>query len=73
MMTNNVAVLKGYTEEVIAYGDGINLSLLIKPDTDIDDVFKAWDSDEQEFVNVNGWMFTFEEVGVVIETINTQA
>ena len=61
-MTDNVAVLQGYTKEVMAYGGGIDLFLLIKPETDIDGVFTAWDSDMQEFINVNGWLFIIEEL-----------
>ena len=61
-MTNKVAVLRGYTKQVMAYGDEVDLSLLVKPDTDTDGVFHAWDSDEQEFINVRGWMFCLEEM-----------
>jgi len=59
-MTDNVAILQGYTEEVYAESLEHGLNLLIKPDTDLDDCFKAWDTDGQEFVRINGWMFTIE-------------
>ncbi len=59
-MTDNVATLEGFTKEVFASSDGCDLYLLVKPDTDFDDRFKAWDSDNQEWLMVNGWLFTFE-------------
>ncbi len=60
-MSDNVAVLDGFTREVVAESDTMTLCLLVKPDTDFDDAFKAWDMDEQEFIRVNGWLFTVEE------------
>jgi hypothetical protein len=60
-MGDNAAVLDGYTREVIAYGAGYELYLLVKPDTDLDSTFKAWDTDNQVFIRVNGWLFTIEE------------
>ena len=60
-MTDNVAVLDGYTREVNADCIEHNLDLLIKPDTDLDGTFRAWDMHGQEFIRVNGWLFTFEE------------
>lgn len=60
-MTDNVAVLDGYTREVFATTGAIDLYLLIKPDADLDGTFRAWDMDEQEFVRVNGWLFIIED------------
>ena len=57
-MTDNVAVLEGYTEEVCLACDIADLCLLVKPGTNLESEFKAWDMDEQEFIVVNGWMFT---------------
>ena len=54
------AILDGYTLEVIASCDDFDLYLLIKPGTDLDSTFRAWDTDEQELIAVNGWLFTFE-------------
>lgn len=62
-MTDNVAVLDGFTEEYFAYAGDIELYLLVKPETDFDSAFKAWDSDMQEYIRVNGWLFRFEKVG----------
>lgn len=58
-MTDNVAVLDGFTEEVWASNDqGVDLYLLVKPGTDMDDSFKAWDMDAQEYIRVNGWLWS---------------
>lgn len=59
-MTDNIAVLEGFTQEVIAESDAVTLCLLVKPDTDFDDRFKAWDTDCQEWLWVNGWLFCTE-------------
>ena len=59
-MSDNVAILEGFTQEVVASCSATDLYLLIKPGTDLDSTFRAWDTDEQEFITVNGWLFTFE-------------
>jgi hypothetical protein len=65
-MGDNNAVLQGFTVEVEATNDyGLTLFLLVKPDTDFDGTFKAWDMDEQEFIRVNGWLFTVEEMEAI--------
>lgn len=56
-MTDNVAVLEGFTKEVTLENDQVTLYLLIKPETDLNDAFKAWDTDMQEFITVYGWLF----------------
>lgn len=62
-MTGNVATLQGYTQEMFASsGEGLELHLLITPDTDLNDHFEAWDCDAQEFILVTGWMFSFDPV-----------
>lgn len=56
------AVRDGYTQEVHAFaGEGLELYLLVKPDTDFDGHFRAWDMDAQEFITVTGWMFNIEK------------
>lgn len=60
-MTDNVAILDGYTEEVYMTGGGYDLALLVEPDTDLDSTFKAWDTDTQEYIEVNGWLFSIED------------
>lgn len=59
-MADNVATLAGFTREVLASSDQMDLYLLVKPGTDFDGCFKAWDTDAQEFIRVNGWLFTTE-------------
>jgi hypothetical protein len=61
-MTDNVAMLEGFTTEVLAESGCLSLNLLVKPETDLDGCFKAWDMDEQEFIRINGWLFTFSTV-----------
>jgi hypothetical protein len=60
-MTDNVAVLDGFTKAILAESIHHTLYLLVKPDADLGERFKAWDMDEQEFIWVNGWLFTCEE------------
>lgn len=60
-MTDSAAILDGYTQEVHAFaGEGLELYLLVKPHTDLDGHFRAWDVDAQEFILVTGWMFSIE-------------
>jgi len=59
-MTDNVAVIKGYTKHVVAYTSVYELDLLVKPDVDLDSSFWAWDTDLQEFVKLSGWLWRFE-------------
>ncbi len=60
-MTDNIAVMEGFTQEVVAEVGGYVLHLLVKPNTFFDDAFKAWDMDAQEFVRINGWLCTIED------------
>jgi len=60
-MTDNIAILGGYTKEIhMSFGE-YDLSLLVKPDEDLDGSFKAWDMAEQEYLTVNGWMGSIED------------
>lgn len=61
-MTDNVAVLEGYTREIMGEYKGMSLFLLVKPDTQLDQRFKAWNMDMQEFIHVNGWLTSFDDV-----------
>lgn len=58
-MGDNAAVLDGYTQGYIAECAECDLHILAKPDTDLDGTFKAWDCDNQEFVRINGWLWSF--------------
>ncbi len=61
-MSDNVAVLNGYTVEVHAYNErGDQLFLLVKPDADLDDIFHAWCMDNQDFIRVTGWLWNTEK------------
>jgi len=61
-MSDNTAILAGYTVEVLASAGGFggDVHLFIKPGTDLDSRFRAYDADECEFVAINGWLFDFE-------------
>jgi hypothetical protein len=61
-MTDNTAVLQGYTEEWLGTCPEADLYLLCKPDTDFDSTFTAFDTDNQEFVRINGWLWSFESL-----------
>lgn len=60
-MTDNVATLEGFTKAVTLDSDQCTIFALVRPDTDFDGLFKAWDTDEQEFIRVSGWLFTVAE------------
>jgi hypothetical protein len=59
-MSDNIAVLEGYTEGYLASCPEADLFILVKPGTDLDSTLKAWDSDNQEFIRINGWLWAFE-------------
>ena len=62
-MGDNTATIAGYTQEIVASSpQGFDLYLLVKPGTDFEDTFRAWDTDNQEWVRVNGWLFQVETV-----------
>lgn len=53
-MSDNSAVLEGFTIEVEADNEHETLYLLVKPNTVLSGRFRAWNMDLQEFVNVDG-------------------
>lgn len=55
-ITENTATLEGYTRQLDITMGPYDLSLLVKPGTDYDSCFKAWDRDEQEFLWIKGWL-----------------
>lgn len=59
--SDNSAVMQGYTLQVMAEAeDGSHtLFLLVKPGFREDTVIRAWDTDEQEWLNVRAWMYDF--------------
>ena len=48
--------MEKYTQHIIVHGDGITLDLMVRPETDFDDAFKAWDRDAEEYIMVAGWL-----------------
>jgi hypothetical protein len=60
--TDNEAVMSGYTKPVMAVCDQHEFACLIKPDSDIDNVVKVFNTDDQEWIKLNGWLWTFEEM-----------
>jgi hypothetical protein len=60
-MSDNTAILAGYSRPVTACSDFHTLYLWVRPDADLDGRFRAYDSDECEWLNVNGWLFSIED------------
>lgn len=60
--TEEQARAAGYTKHVQADCTSYTLDLLIKPHADLDERFRAYDLDEGEYVDVNGWLWTFEDL-----------
>ncbi len=56
-MSDNTAKLAGYTQEVMLSNEECILHLWVRPGTDLEGSFRAYDADECEFIRVNGWMF----------------
>jgi hypothetical protein len=55
-------LLSEFTKEVtLSYGDGLDLNLWIKPETDLDGTFEAYSLDVHEFIEVKGWLFSVIE------------
>ena len=52
----------GFTESHTAEADDITLYLLIRPDTDLDSRYRAFDTETGEYIRVNGWMFTDDHI-----------
>ena len=53
--TELAALRAGYTRPVYLEGDYGGFAALIRPDADLDDRFTAFDTDNQEWLTVNGW------------------
>lgn len=56
------AIDSGFTRRVQIDGGCMGGEFLIQPDTDLDDRFRAWGVDWQEWAWVNGWNVLIEEV-----------
>lgn len=55
------AMSRGYTRSVYVEADFGGFAALVRPDVDLDDTFKAFDTDNQEWLMVNGWICTTED------------
>lgn len=55
------ALADGYTREVFATSDDYDHFLLVKPDVEFDSRFLAYDTDQHEWIKINGWLYSFEE------------
>lgn len=60
--SDNGAVLAGYTVEYLADCDAHSMHISVRPDADLDGTFRAFDHDNQEYVHINGWLWTFEPI-----------
>lgn len=49
-----------FTVPLVGECDIATLNILVKPDTDLDGPFKAWCRDEEAYIRVHGWLFSFE-------------
>lgn len=53
---DNTAVRLGFTEHKLIDIGGSSFAALCHPETDFDGRFKCFDTDNQEWIIVNGWM-----------------
>lgn len=60
-MTDNVAILEGYTREVHGTAPEMECNFLVKPDQDLSQQFRAWNMHDQEWVIVFGWVWEWDE------------
>ena len=56
--TKEFALEKGYTQKHNCECVEYNFDLLVKPNTDLNDRFKAYCLSDNEFIIVNGWMLS---------------
>jgi len=61
-MSDNTAILAGFTQEFIVTGGGEDRHIFVKPNADTDSIFKAYDADNCEFINVIGWNVSFQRI-----------
>lgn len=61
--SDNGAHMAGYTVEYLAKsGRCVDLHISVKRSADLDGTFKAFCHDTQEYITVNGWLFTFDKI-----------
>ena len=61
-MSDNTAILAGFTREVMFHGLGCERHLFIPPAADVSDCFAAYDADECRFVKIAGWLGTVQDL-----------
>lgn len=54
--TETAALRAGYTRPVFLELGMSSFAALIQPDEDLDDTFTAFDTDNNEWLTVNGWL-----------------
>ena len=64
--TDNMAYFMGYVQEYIATSiDGsCDIHVSVKKGVDLDGYVRCFDHDNQEFITLNGWMWSFSEEGL---------
>lgn len=64
-MTDNVAMLDGYTKEILIETKDRVIFALVRPDTDFTGLYRAWDTDAQDYVELDGrgarWNMAYAE------------
>lgn len=60
--TSETAIAKGFTRPVYIDFGSMDVEALIRPETDLDGRFKAFDIANNEWLNINGWLATVEDV-----------
>lgn len=53
-MTDNVAMLDGFTREILIETKDRVIFALVRPDTRFAGTYRAWDTDNQEYVTIHG-------------------
>jgi hypothetical protein len=61
MNTQEQAREAGYTLRIFAVNNLYSLSLLVKPSADLEGIFRAFCTDENEYIKVDGWHFHISE------------
>ncbi len=60
--TDNEAVELGFTVHMIAESDDLSsgFAWIVRPDAELDDIVQVFDTDNQEWIRLNGWNWSFE-------------
>jgi hypothetical protein len=53
-MSDNIAILEGFTTEIMCETEDGVLFLLVKPNTNFAGIYRAWDTDSQKFITLGG-------------------